>query len=109
MNHVVGWIAIGLAVLSLAPSIVPGAVSMMGLLMSLGALIISIFSVSSKGGKYFNITLIIVFSGVFLVNDALRVWDPLPMPINAKIAMYGVFSLVVVGCVFLARKLSGNE
>ncbi|VAW84582.1 hypothetical protein MNBD_GAMMA16-529 [hydrothermal vent metagenome] len=46
MKNAIGWLAIVLAVLSLAPSLVPGAMSIMGLLASLGALIISIFSVS---------------------------------------------------------------
>ena len=106
---VVGWVAIVLAILSLVPSVVPGAISIMGFLVSLGALVISIFSVSSEGKKHFNITLIIVVVGILLVNDALRVWDPLPMPINAKLIMYGIFFLVVVGSMFFAKKLSENE
>ena len=105
MNNIIGWAAITLAVLSLAPSIVPGAVSIMGLFISVLALIISIFSVTDKSKKYFNITLMIVFAGVFLVNDALRIWEPLPMPMDSKILIYAVFFLVVIGIVVFVRKL----
>ena len=105
MNNIIGWAAITLAVLSLVPSIVPGAVSIMGLFISVLALIISIFSVTDKSKKYFNITLMIVFAGVFLVNDALRIWEPLPMPMDSKILIYAVFFLVVIGIVVFVRKL----
>ncbi len=106
MKNAIGWIAILLAILSLAPSFVPGAMSVMGLLASLGALIISIFAVSNGKNNHFNITLIIVVIGVFFINAALRVWEPLPMPINTKITMYGLFSLVVLTSMFFVNKLS---
>ena len=82
--------------------------SVMGLLASLGALIISIFAVSNGKNNHFNITLIIVVIGVFFINAALRVWEPLPMPINTKITMYGLFSLVVLTSMFFVNKLSKN-
>lgn len=109
MKVIIGWVAIILAILSLAPSIVPGAVSVMGLLISLGALIISVFSISVGHKNYFNITLAITFFDVFFVNDALRIWGSLPSLINAKITMYGLFFLVVFACLFFATKLSKSE
>ncbi len=105
-KNAIGWTAILLAVLSFAPSLVPGVASVMGLLISLVALIISIFAVSTGRKIYFNITLVIVIAGMFLVNEALRVWSPLPMPINAKLTMYGLFTLVVLASVIFAHKLS---
>lgn len=106
MKNAIGWLAIVLAVLSLAPSLVPGAMSIMGLLASLGALIISVFSVSHGIKKHFNITLIIVVLGVFFINDALRVWESITIPINVKLTMYSLFGLVVLGSIFYANKLS---
>lgn len=104
MKSVIGWLAIVLATLSLAPSFVPGAMSLMGLLTSLGALIISLLSITNGKKIYFNITLVIVVTGVLFINDALRVWQPIPMPINVKIAMYGIFGSVVLISLFAASK-----
>ena len=108
MKKIIGIVSVILAVLSLLPSIVPGAVSVMGLFISMGALVISIFSISRGDRYYFIITLFIVFFGVFFINDALRIWNSLPIPINAKLAMYAFFAFVVLGSIFFARKLSKN-
>ncbi len=109
MKSLMGWLAIVLATLSLAPSFVPGAMSLIGLLTSLGALIISLLSITKGKKIYFNITLIIIVTGVLFINDALRVWQPLPMPINAKITMYGIFGLVVLISLFAAKEISEKE
>jgi len=106
MSMVAGWLAIALALFALAPSIVPGAFSVFGLLISLVALIVSVFSVKKKGKKYFTITMAIVFVSVFLVNDGLRIWKPLEMPINIKLTLYGIFFFVVMGCAFLVARLA---
>jgi hypothetical protein len=73
------------------------------------ALIISLLSITKGKKIYFNITLIIIVTGVLFINDALRVWQPLPMPINAKITMYGIFGLVVLISLFAAKEISENE
>ncbi len=109
MKSVIGWVAIFLAIVSLAPSFVPGAVSLIGLSASFGALIMSIFSVSGDKKYHFYITLAIVVLGIFVVNDTLRLWKPLPIPIITKITMYAICSLVVMGCTFFATKLSHYE
>ena len=66
----------------------------------------SVFSVKEKGRKYFTITVIIVTISVFLVNDALRIWQPLEMPIKVKLVLYGLFSFVVMVCAFLVARLA---
>ena len=106
MSIVVGWLAIALALFGLAPSFVPGAFSVFGLLISLIALIVSVFSVKEKGRKYFTTTMIIVLVSVFLVNDGLRIWKPLEMPIYVKLTLYGIFFLVVMVCAFLVARLT---
>ncbi len=108
MEKLTGWAAILLALFSLAPSLVPGAMSFLGLLVSLAALIISIFSVSSGRKIDFFITLAIVVFGVVFINDALRVWGSLPMPMNVKLTMYGLFGVVVSASIFLANKFSNK-
>ncbi|HEB92841.1 MAG TPA: hypothetical protein ENI94_05120 [Gammaproteobacteria bacterium] len=108
MKELTGWAAILLAVFSLAPSVVPGAMSVMGLSVSLTALIISVFSVSSGRKNYFIVTLTIVVFGVFFVNDVLRVWASLPVPMNVKFTLYGLFGVVVLSSMFFAKKLSNK-
>ena len=106
MSIVAGWLAIALALFALAPSFVPGAFSVFGLLISLVALMVSVFSVRKKGRKYFTTTMIIVLVSVFLVNDGLRIWKPLEMPIYVKLTLYGIFFLVAMVCAFLVARLA---
>lgn len=106
MSIAAGWLTIALALFALAPSFVPGAFSVFGLLISLVALIVSVFSVKEKGKKYFTITMIIVLISVFLVNDGLRIWQPLEMPSNIKLTLYGIFCFVVLVCTFFVARLA---
>ena len=53
MKKVIGWIAVSISVFSLAPSVVPGAMSLMGLLASIFALVLSVFSVEKGKRVYF--------------------------------------------------------
>lgn len=109
IKNMMGCLSILLAILSLAPSFVPGGMSVIGLFISLTALVISIFSVSYNKSNYYKITLTTVIVGVVFINDALRVWQPLPMPFNAKITMYSLFFLVVLVCMIFAKKLSNDK
>ena len=109
MKKITGWVAILLAVFSLAPSFVPGAISFLGLLVSLVALTISVFSVGRGRKNYFVITLAIVVFGVFFINDALRLWGSLPMPMNVKLTMYGLFGIVFLASIFSVNKLSNKR
>lgn len=106
MKKVIGWLAIILSMVSLAPSIVPGAMSLMGLLLSLFALMLSILSVEINNRKFFNITLAIVVFGVLLVNDALRIWESLTMPVDIKLMVYAVVVLIIAGSGIAVSKLS---
>lgn len=108
MSAIAGRMAIVLAVLALAPSIVPGAISMFGLIISMSALVLSLFSIRQKGDRYFRTTAVIVLGGVFLVNDGLRIWDPLPLPINVKLGLYGMTALVFSVCALIACRLRRN-
>lgn len=79
-----------------------GALSVLGLLLSLAALIISVFSVGTRGKVFFKITLSIVVFGVLLVNDGLRIWDPLDLAIGLKWTLYGLAFCVALICLFIA-------
>jgi len=108
-NKIIGWFAILLAVFSLAPSIVPGSMSLIGLAIALFALVVSLFSVGVDGKGYFQITAVIVVLGIVLVNDAVRLFGSLPeIPIEFKLVVYGVSCLVVIGCFVGANKLHRN-
>lgn len=96
MKTITGIIAIILAVFSLLLSIVPGAMSILGFLISLVALVLAIFSVSMSNRIYYYATLGIVSVGMFVFNDGLRFWDPLPMPMSFKLTLYGIFFIAVL-------------
>ncbi len=82
---------------------------MLGMLVSLIALIISVFSVRKAGKIFFKATVTIVVGGVFLVNDGLRIWSPLEMPVHVKLFLYGIAFFVVMVCIFFASVLAGNK
>ena len=102
MARLTGWTAMILAMFSLAPSFVPGALSVIGLLLSLAALIISVFSVKTCGKVFFMTTLGIVAFGVLLVNDGMRLWDPLDLPKELELALYSLAACVALICLFVA-------
>lgn len=102
MTKFTGWFAIILCILSLAPSLVPGAISIMGLALSLVALYISLYSIIDSGKKYFHITLFIVITGVLFVNDAMRLWEPLA-PLNVRMIFYAVFILILLIFIIIAH------
>jgi len=109
MKNTIGWVAILLAVFSLAPSIVPGAMSLMGLLIALFSLIVSVFSVAQNRKSYFNITLVIVLLGILVANDTLRLWGSLAeAPVQFKLTTYGISFLVIVGCALAANGLNNR-
>jgi hypothetical protein len=47
-------------------------------------------------------------AGTFLVNDGLRIWDPLPLPLNIKIGLYSIVLLVLAICTLAAYKLGST-
>lgn len=109
MDLLAAWTAIVLVLFSMAISIVPGAVSVMGLIVSMLAVVVSLFSVKRKGRKYFAVTTSLAVIGAFLVNDGLRVWNPLPLPLNIKIGLYGALIFVLAVCWIAASKLNAAQ
>lgn len=108
MGRLTGWLAIAMAVFGLAPSVVPGAFSVFGLMISLLALIFSLFSISAHGQRYFRITAAIGAAGMLLVNAALRIWEPLPMPLPFKAGLYGLAFFVAAICTVIACRLASG-
>lgn len=106
MSRLGGWLAIGMALFAIGPSIVPGAFSMFGLMFSMLALIVSLFSIRKNGQRYFRATGAIAAASVLLVNDALRIWKPLPMPLSVKIGLYGLALCVALICAAIAWRLT---
>ena len=106
MGGATGWLAIALALFAGVVGIVPGAFSVLGLLILLASLIVSVFSVTQKGRKYFITTTTIAVVSVFLVNDALRIGESSAMPINMKLTLYGLFFIVVMMCTFFVARLA---
>ncbi len=105
MGKMAGYLAILLGMLSFAPSIVPGAFSLFGLVLSLVALLVSLFSVRANGRHYFVASRFITVSGILLVNDALRLWRPFDLPVRTKLVMYGASLFVILGGTLAAAKL----
>ncbi len=106
MKKVIGWIAVSISVFSLAPSVVPGAMSLMGLLASILALVLSVFSVEKGKRVYFTATFIIVIIGILVANDTLRMVGAIQgIPVLFKLSAYGVSFLAIAGCMFWANKL----
>jgi len=108
MTKIAGWFAIILALLSLAPSAIPGAVSIIGLIISLTALFISLYSVIDSGKKYFYITLLITSFGVFFINDAMRLWNPLA-PVDVRVIFYAIFLTTAIVFTIIAYYFAKND
>jgi hypothetical protein len=108
MGTMAGWLSILLALFAAAIGIVPGAASLMGLAISMSAVVLSLFSVKANGKKYFGVTTALALSGAFLSNDALRIWAPIPMPSHLRLGMSGVMLLVLAICSFAAYRLDVN-
>ncbi|GJL53322.1 MAG: hypothetical protein NPIRA02_04540 [Nitrospirales bacterium] len=109
MRSVIGWTAVLLALLALAPSIVPGAMSIFGLLLSLAALILSVGSVRHHSLVYVHATLILVVVGIMVINSGLRIGDPLPMPLHLKLALYGLAGVVLAGSLYAAKTIDASN
>ena len=110
VKKIIGWVSILLAVFSLAPSLVPGAMSVIGLVIGLASVVLSLFSVGNGRRGYFLATAVIVVLGIILANDAVRIVGSLPhIPIEFKLVVYGVSSVVVFGCFVGANKLYSKE
>ena len=107
MKNVIGWSALIFSIFTLAPSLVPGAMSLIGLTASLFALLFSLLSVSPNKRGFFIATLCTVLVGLFLVNDSLRIFGSLPdVPMRFKAVAYGISIVVILACTVISKRLS---
>ena len=109
MGLVAGWASILLVFISLAFSIVPGSVSIFGLLLSMLALGISLFSVKNYRAKFFRLTAILAIAGMFLVNDSLRIWNAIDMPPKFRFSLYGTTFVIFFVLILVARRLLRSD
>lgn len=105
MSKWIGRLAVVVAIFALVPGILPGAVSLFGVMLSMLALVLSLFSIRKNGVGYFRVTVIIVIAGILLTNDALRVWAPIPMPLDVRLILYAMALFIVVICTLVAYRL----
>ncbi|MBU2970413.1 hypothetical protein KO527_13745 [Pseudoalteromonas sp. C2R02] len=104
----IGWFSIVLAFLALAPSLVPGALSLLAFYLSLVSLIISITTIKSFGIIYFKATSIIVGFGMLIINDYLRIYGSLPQSTWVeKMSLYGIY-LIICSIGLLSVKRHGE-
>lgn len=103
-DRTIGRSAVALSILSLLPSVVPGAVSLMGWALSVLALLLAVFSAGAQA-YYFIITLALGLFALLLVNDGLRIWQALPMPLTVKVTLYCAHAGAVGVCVLAVRYL----
>ena len=104
-----GWTAVLLALFALLPSFVPGAMSIFGLLIALAALILSVGSVRHQSMAYVHATLILVVVGILGINAGLRLGDPLPMPLQFKLALYGLAGVVIARGWYAAKAINASN
>lgn len=105
----IGWFSIVLAFLALAPSLIPGALSLLAFYLSLVSLIISITTIKSFGIIYFKRTSIIVGFGMLIINDYLRIYGSLPPQSTwvEKMSLYGIY-LIICSIGLLSVKRHGE-
>lgn len=106
---ILGWLAIGMGLFSLAPSVVPGAMSAIGLLISIFALILA--SISSKSGTclYLQIVTAIYALGVLFFNDGSRLFFANPdATLQYKVVVYSILA-VCVAVVFYKAKIKKDK
>lgn len=96
----IGWASITVSALLLGPSVVPGVMSVLASFTGLVVLAVSILSIKAGSTFYFKVTAIITAAGIFLVNDGLRLYEPLPQ--------ISWMNRISVYCAFLLNCLLAN-
>lgn len=93
---ILGWCGVILAIFSLLPSLVPGALSMIGFFISLIALFISILSTKAGNVFYLKAASFIVAIGMLFINDSLRIVGSLEhISWPSKLFIYGVYLFII--------------
>lgn len=108
-SEAIGMISIALAIFSLLPGFTPGAMSILGLLMSVFAVVVSLFSVRRCGRKYVVGTLAILIAAVLFVNDTLRIWASYGVPIGFRLSLYAVVFGIAALCWWIGSILGGGK
>ena len=89
---ILGWISIVVSLFILAPSFVPGAMSILASYIALLALLTSIVTIKNGNLFYFKTTAIVSAINIFIVNDGLRLYGSLPqIAWFYKISVYSIF------------------
>lgn len=102
---ILGWLSIIISTLLLAPSFVPGTMSILASYIALFTLIASIFTVKSGNAFYFKTIAIITAINIFIINDGLRLYGSLPQfTWQNKLSIYGIFLTVCVLAAVYAKK-----
>jgi len=110
MRHIVGILAVTFGLLALGPSVVPGVMSLIGLIISLFSLVLSLLSIESIKQGYFRVSLLLTLFGILIANDTLRIWDSMPgVPIEFKVCAYGIAMIILTGCILLARNMAKDS
>lgn len=105
MRVVAGWAAIVLVLFATVMSIGPGATSMIASVISMLAVVLSLFSIRKKGRKFFGVTIALALIDTFFLNAWSNIWSPPHMPLNMKIGMYVFVLLVFAICFVIAYKV----
>ncbi|MBQ4836611.1 hypothetical protein [Pseudoalteromonas luteoviolacea] len=104
------WVSVAFSLLLYAPSLVPGAMSILAYYISLFVLLLSIITIKYGGRWCFKSTAVIVGLGIFIVNDYLRLVGSLPSSTwVGKLVMYGVFTVITTIGIRKCNHLVGTK
>lgn len=98
-----------LAILALVPGIVPGAISVFALGLSVLAMLLSLFSARASGPRYAWTTAGVTLAGVLLTNATLLVWDTAQMPFEIRLGGYALVLFTAVACILIARRYDARR
>jgi heme O synthase-like polyprenyltransferase len=86
-----------LSFLLLAPSIVPGAISVLAVYLSLFILMLCITTIKFHGSKYFKLTLRVTGLGIFLLSDCFRLYgNDSGIGWTEKLFFYAIYCIIVL-------------
>ena len=103
-----GWCLIFIAVLAVALSIVPGAMSIIALFISFAVLIFPIFTIKTGDLFYFKIIAILTAFNIFIANDGVRIYGSLPQILwQHKLIIYCAFIAIYALAIYFIKKRSG--
>ncbi|GAA4094828.1 hypothetical protein [Zhongshania borealis] len=105
---ILGWVSIVVSILILAPSFVPGAISILASYIALLAILASIITIKSGSILYFKITASISAVNIFVVNDGLRIYGSLPeISWLYKVSIYCAFIATCALTIVYSKKFVG--